>query len=158
MSVTILVRNCRVVKGASKAVLACLSTYADRNGTNAFPSQATLAADTGYCVRTVARSLKLLEDIGLIRRTGGRRSRRGRAVIVWRIVLAALSKHDMGADRPVKQLQKKQARQGKKMGEADAAAILAHQYGWDTLVRWSKPAYDAAIQRIIRRASPQACS
>lgn len=153
MQITILVWNCSVVKGAAKAVLACLASHADHNGCNAFPSQATLMAKTGYSRRTVQRALRLLEDLGIIRRTGGRKSRRGRAVIVWRIFVAALKGVTM-AHRPAKQLQKQKARQEKKRCEADAWAILAAQYGWDTLQKWSDQAISSAIGRIIA-ASPR---
>lgn len=136
------------VKGANRAILYALATYADRNGTNAFPSQATLADAAGVCARTVRRALRWLEDSGIIRRMGGRKSRRGRAVIVWKIVLATL-KPDTGSGRPAKQLQKQKARQEKKRGEGDAWAILASQYGWETLMNWSQPALNRAIERIV---------
>lgn len=143
------------VTGARRAVLYALNTFADRNGTNAFPAQSTLAAAAGVCDRTVRRALAWLEAAGIIRRTGGRRSPRGRAVIVWRIVCEALAKPDMGAGRPAKHLQKKEAFRGKKVSEADAWAILAHQYGWDTLQKWSDQAISSAIERISGRYRPQ---
>lgn len=146
MKTSILIRDCRAVKGATKAVLAALATYADRNGCNAFPAQATLADAAGYTVRTVQRALRELEDVGLIRRTGGRRSRRGRCVVVWRIVLAVL-KHDTLADRPAKPLQKQKARQ-EKMGREAAFRILAARYGWSKLQEWSEDAIERAISRV----------
>jgi len=142
-------RDCPHVKGACKAVLIALATFADwRTGQNAFPSQAALADAAGVCDRTVRRALVELEDRGLIGRTGGRRSRRGRAVIVWRLILDAL-KPDTLPGRPVKQTQKQGAGRGKERGEGDAWAILASQYGWDALLSWSQPAIERAIGRII---------
>ena len=148
-TLAMMVAQAHHVKGAAnRSVLFALSTFADRNGCNAFPSQATLAQAAGVCDRTVRRALAYLEDTGVIRRTGGRRSRRGRAVIVWQILRAAL-KPDTVAGRPAKPLQKQKGRQGKERGEADAWAILASQYGWATLQRWSEAATQAALTRIM---------
>ena len=152
MKFRILIRRAVHVKGSCRAVLYALESYADRNGTNAFPSQDTLADACGYCVRTVRRALRWLEDHGIIVRTGGRRSRRGRAVIVWKIVADALSKPDIMAGRPDKHLQKKQARQ-EKMGREAAFRILAARYGWGTLQKWSEQAIDQALDRIVNRSS-----
>lgn len=90
------------VHGAARAVLYVLANYADRGGSNAFPSQARIADESGFCDRTVRRALVWLEDRGMIRRIGGKRGRgsRGRAVVVWRLILALL-KPDIVSGRSV---------------------------------------------------------
>ena len=45
-----------------------VATYADADGSNAFPSAATIAAITGSTKETVARALKVLSAMGLIQR------------------------------------------------------------------------------------------
>jgi biotin operon repressor len=55
------------VKGPAKAVLVSLADQADSEG-SCFPGQALLAKMTGYSVKTIERSLKRLEDAGLITR------------------------------------------------------------------------------------------
>ena len=136
-----------ITGAALRAVLYALAHYADRGGCNAFPSQARIADHAGVHVRTVRRALGKLQELGLIVRTGGVRSRRGRPVAVWRIMLGRL-KPDMRSGLSIKPQKKQQARQGKRGGEAAAWAILASQYGWATLQKWSEPAIRAALDRI----------
>ena len=52
----------------SRHVLLCLANYAGADGRGAFPSAATLSADTGLSERTVRSRLDSLEQKGLIRR------------------------------------------------------------------------------------------
>ena len=80
------------IKGATRAVLYVLANYADRGGSNSFPSQARIADESGFSDRTVRRALTWLEEQGIIRRIGGKRRRgsRGRAVVIWRIFLSLL--------------------------------------------------------------------
>ena len=52
----------------SRHVLLCLANYAGADGRGAFPSAATLSADTGLSERTVRSRLDSLEQQGLIRR------------------------------------------------------------------------------------------
>jgi hypothetical protein len=49
-------------------VLLCLANYADKEGRGAFPSAASLAADTGLSERTIRYKLDSLESLGAIRR------------------------------------------------------------------------------------------
>jgi len=86
------VRKAETVTGSARAVLYALAVHADRGGCNAFPSQAAIAAASGFCDRTVRRALAALERGGVIMRTGGRRRRgaRGKAVVVWRILFDRL--------------------------------------------------------------------
>ena len=111
----------------------------------AFPSQARTADHAGVCVRTVQHALGKLQELGLIVCTGGMRSRRGRPVAVWRIVLARL-KPDMVSGLRVKPTKKQQARQGKSAPQAAWDALSA-QYGWETLMSWSSGAIEDALAR-----------
>ncbi len=133
------------ITGATHAVLYALAHYADRGGGNAFPSQARIADHAGVCVRTVRRALGKLQELGLIVCTGGMRSRRGRPITVWRIMLGRL-KPDMVSDLSVKPLKKQPARQGKSAPQAAWDALSA-QYGWQTLMSWSSGAIEAALAR-----------
>lgn len=93
MSVTVLqvARDTRLpLSGPQMSVLTCLAECADRFGRNAFPAQATIADRTRWSLRTVQRALAALESMGAIIRTGGVKSRRGRRVVVWRVMLNAL--------------------------------------------------------------------
>lgn len=57
----------QIVRDASaRHVLLCLANYADHQGKAAFPSTATLMADTGLSERTVRSKLDFLEESGLI--------------------------------------------------------------------------------------------
>lgn len=58
----------RTAEAAHKLVLLTLANHAHRDGTNAYPSAATIAEATQLSVRTVQRYLVALEDDGLIRR------------------------------------------------------------------------------------------
>lgn len=97
------------IKGAARAVLYALAQHADQSGANAFPSQARIADEAGCSDRTVRRALAWLEERNIIVRMGGRKSRRGRAVVVWRLMLGFLrsAKPDMVSRRTAKQLTKK---------------------------------------------------
>jgi hypothetical protein len=53
---------------AAKAVLVCLAWYADRLGSDAYPSMATLCRRTQQVERTVRKALKELSAAGLIER------------------------------------------------------------------------------------------
>lgn len=53
-------------EASARHVLLCLANYADNNGKAAFPSAATLEADTGLSERTIRRKLDELEALGLI--------------------------------------------------------------------------------------------
>ncbi|WP_220274745.1 helix-turn-helix domain-containing protein [Trinickia dinghuensis] len=58
----------RVVTDASaRHVLLCLANYADKDGRAAFPSAATLSADTDLSERTVRSKLDLLSNVGAIK-------------------------------------------------------------------------------------------
>lgn len=47
-------------------VLLCLANYAGADGRNAFPCLSTLVADTGFSERTIRRTLRQLEALGLL--------------------------------------------------------------------------------------------
>ncbi len=138
------------ITGAARAVLYALAARADRGGCNIFPSQAQIAADSGVSERHVRRCLDYLEGERVIARMGRRRSRRGRPVVVWRIILGFL-KGDMASDRSVQQVKtfvKKAVCRGAPGGEQRALNDLAARVGWDTLMRWD----DATIQTALRAA------
>jgi len=90
-------RSRNYIPPAFKSVLAYLARRAGRDG-KAWPCQARIADETGFSVRTVQRALAWLEAHRFLARAGGRRWRgmRGRAVVIWRIVLETLTdrKHD----------------------------------------------------------------
>jgi hypothetical protein len=65
------------------AVWIALATYADGNGASAWPSQATIIADTGLCRRRVQTAIAALERAGAIRRDGYQT----RGVVRWQVVL-----------------------------------------------------------------------
>jgi hypothetical protein len=54
---------------AGKGVALALVTYANKDGTNAHPGEARLAADCGINEQSVRRHLAALRDVGLIVRT-----------------------------------------------------------------------------------------
>lgn len=56
----------RVRNGIAKAVLLALAGQADEHG-RAHPSHRSLAAQTGFCVRSVRNGFKTLEADGLVR-------------------------------------------------------------------------------------------
>lgn len=58
-------QKARGLSAPAKAVILALACYADPKG-RAFPSQATLAFDTGLCERTVRTALASLESLGWI--------------------------------------------------------------------------------------------
>lgn len=49
-----------------KLVYAALTTYADGTTRGCWPSQATLATDTGLSIRSVGKALRQMEDAGLV--------------------------------------------------------------------------------------------
>lgn len=57
-----------VRESSARFVLVCLAHHANQDGTNAFPSVATMVKYTGLSERTVRGALRLLESSGLIRR------------------------------------------------------------------------------------------
>lgn len=57
--------NLKAVKGTARAVLVALADYADESGT-AWPSIATLAADSGFSKTTVKTALRTLREKGII--------------------------------------------------------------------------------------------
>ena len=66
-----------VPNGSLKAVLTELASVS-RDGVNAWPSQATIAASTGLSKRTVWQSMRALQYLGLICRQRRSRGRLGR--------------------------------------------------------------------------------
>ena len=60
-----LARKVRGLTAPAKAVFLALACYADPKG-RCFPSQRTLAADSGLCERTVRTALSQLEGLGWI--------------------------------------------------------------------------------------------
>lgn len=62
-------RSSAEVKGKSRSLLVTLATHSDDFGCS-FCSRRTLAMETGCSVRTVAKHLNDLEELGLIRRIG----------------------------------------------------------------------------------------
>ena len=55
----------QTVDPREKLILIILANYADPKG-NCWPSMATLAKDTGYCRRTILRSIHEMAQIGLL--------------------------------------------------------------------------------------------
>lgn len=78
--------------GSAFAVLAYLAdrVYDERIEENhaalAWPSQATIARETRWSDRTVARALKELVALGEIEDTGERRGRRHQETVVWAVL------------------------------------------------------------------------
>lgn len=66
-----------VPNGSLKAVLTELASVS-RDGVNAWPSQATIAASTGLSRRTVWQAMQVLKHLGLISRQRRSRGRLGR--------------------------------------------------------------------------------
>lgn len=56
-----------VVDASARHVLLCLANYADKDGRAAFPSAASLSADTGLSLRTIRYKLEQLVEAGAIR-------------------------------------------------------------------------------------------
>lgn len=151
------------VKGATRAVLYVLANYADRGGSNSFPSQARLADESGVCDRTVRRALVWLEEQGIIRRIGGKRRRgsRGRAVVVWRILMSLL-KPDIAsyrtvhsnkptrttglAKRVVRQIVPSDPARRALSRKQEAINALAERVGWLRLMEWGEERTDAALR------------
>ncbi len=78
-----------VLTGAQKTVLVALEMYADyRDGTNAYPGEENLAADTGLTTRAVRDAMKRARDIGLIVRTALENPKAGKAA-VYRLSMPA---------------------------------------------------------------------
>lgn len=78
-----------VLTGAQKTVLVALEMYADyRDGTNAYPGEENLAADTGLTTRAVREAMKRARDIGLIVRTALENPKAGKAA-VYRLSMPA---------------------------------------------------------------------
>ncbi|TQK29401.1 hypothetical protein [Arthrobacter sp. SLBN-53] len=78
-----------VLTGAQKTVLIALELYADyRDGTNAYPGEENLAADTGLTARAVRDAMKRGRDLGLIVRTALENPKAGRAA-VYRLAMPA---------------------------------------------------------------------
>lgn len=69
-------------------LLLVLANYADREGCDAFPGQATLATETGMTVRGVRNILQQLEELGVIRKgnqaiTAAKNYPFGQRPVVW---------------------------------------------------------------------------
>ena len=56
----------RGISSTQKLVLLCIVSYYNRAQRVSFPSQSTIAADTGLSRRTVLRAINDLEELGLI--------------------------------------------------------------------------------------------
>ncbi|MYF31189.1 MAG: helix-turn-helix domain-containing protein [Gammaproteobacteria bacterium] len=151
------------IKGATRAVLYVLANYADRGGSNSFPSQARIADESGFSDRTVRRALTWLEEQGIIRRIGGKRRRgsRGRAVVIWRIALALLKTghrvlSNSASNKPTRTtgLAKRVVRQIVPSDPArralsrkqEAINALAERVGWLRLMEWGEEGTDAALK------------
>lgn len=78
----------------ARLVLLCLAEFAHDDGSNAFPSAATLATRTLLSERQVFRALKTLEELGEIERMG----RTAKGVNVWKITLLTPDKLSGGDD------------------------------------------------------------
>lgn len=79
----------KVLTGAQKTVLVALEMYADyRDGTNAYPGEENLAADTGLTTRAVRDAMKQAREIGLIVRTKVENPKAGKAA-VYRLAMPA---------------------------------------------------------------------
>jgi hypothetical protein len=68
-----------------RLVLLALASHAHEDGSNAFPSQATISSEARLTVRQVRRCLKELERDRAITRT----SIRPEGVVVWRVNMSA---------------------------------------------------------------------
>lgn len=98
----------KVLTGAQKTVLVALEMYADyRDGTNAYPGEENLAADTGLTTRAVRDAMKRARDIGLIVRTALENPKAGKAA-VYRLAMPSttgttvpVDNHTMGTTVPV---------------------------------------------------------
>ena len=159
------------VHGAARAVLYVLAHHADRGGGNSFPSQKTIASEAGCCDRTVRRALSYLEGCSLIVRTGGVRSRRGRHVVVWRVMIGLIKTgHRVLVNSQTLLTNTKRAwhkatvRPVRAVLKRDGAAFtddqrrrqalwnaLASRYGWIELERrgvaWCEAQIDASLTR-----------
>lgn len=58
------VRRHSTARGPARAVLLVIAAHADPDGSNAYPSTARLAEETGLSQRTVRRALRTLEGLG----------------------------------------------------------------------------------------------
>jgi len=70
---------------AERLVLMCLAAYADEDGASIYPSQERIAAETGLSRRAAQLAVRVIEEIGWLRRDG--RTRHG--VIIYRLNLPA---------------------------------------------------------------------
>ena len=78
-------RDQQIPNATAKAVLNALIVYDMPGGTGIFPSQWTLADDTGYKLRAVQRALAWLEDAKWIERSKGARTRWGPGCDSYRV-------------------------------------------------------------------------
>jgi hypothetical protein len=110
--------------GVAYRVLLALAGYANRNG-EAWPSQATLAAQTGFSKRSIEYALKALAAWGLITRKkrGSNKNRGGRSSDL--VTLAIGTCH--GSDRPLPE--------GSIYSQVSAAKS-AQSYSQDSATKW----------------------
>jgi len=101
------------ITGAARGVLWAIAFHARRDGTWSFPSQARIAVESGVSERHVRRCLIDLEEAGYIQRMGKRRSRRGKPVIVWKVVLSILKGDTMAVRTAIQQITNTKQRLGK---------------------------------------------
>lgn len=81
-------RQRQIENKVAKNVLNVLATYANRDGTGAWPSQEELAADTGFSVRAVRRALVELEQDRYLQRRERQRKNGSRSSDEYRLNLA----------------------------------------------------------------------
>jgi hypothetical protein len=88
----------------ARLVLLALASHAREDGSNAFPSQATIAAEARLTDRQVRRCIKNLERDGAIARTGIT----AEGVVIWRVNMSAdkLSPPDIHDSYPGQIVQK----------------------------------------------------
>lgn len=88
------------IKASEYRVLTTLATYADRNGGNARPSNATLAMDCCLNIDTVTAALRVLKERGwirLVQRGGGGGKGTGRAN-TWELCVPSQCDHNPGSN------------------------------------------------------------
>ena len=57
------------LRGPAKSIAIVLAEHAHKDGRESFPSVSTIARESGYCTRTVQRSLEQLMEKGIITKT-----------------------------------------------------------------------------------------
>ena len=57
------------LRGPAKTIALVLAEHAHKDGRESFPSVSTIARESGYCTRTVQRSLEQLMEKGIITKT-----------------------------------------------------------------------------------------